>query len=169
MVTILAIQNPGETEATILRELEGIDLLSVIEKHGAIIEHGAFVSLTDRDLDGNTCGVRQFIADRIGNTLYLQNNEFMRHEDERANVDDIGSVVESGYAPLPAPKPELEAFTVFGTNDAGEGFVAAVAATEDTVYDVGVQAGLVDQGYEADVMIVAILKGDQSGVERVTV
>lgn len=163
-ITILAIQNPGDAEATIANPQRILTPNTAIEQYGGQIKQGAFVTLTDRSVNGNTVSVTTFVADRIGDTLYLQNNAGIAENE--VSIDSIGGVEAQGYAP---PEPELETFTVFGNNDDGENFVAVVSATEDTVVEEGVKAGLVDEGYEADVTIAAVLKGDQSGLERVSV
>ncbi len=169
-VTILAVKNPSDEveNATILAERPGLTPEAVIEEFGDKIERGAFVSLTERDEGGNTTNVLLYVADRSGDSLYLQDNGNIG-PDYGADIDDIGDVIESGYAPLADPEPELETFTVFGNNDDGEDFVAVVSATEDTVRETGVQAGLVDPGFEDSVSIGLILKGDHSDLENVAV
>lgn len=164
-ITILAIQNPGDAEATIVNPQSIITPDTAIEEYGSQIKQGAFVSLTDRNSGGNTVNVALFVADRVGDVVYLQNNESV--VERHVSIDDIGSVVAAHGAPLTPDEADLETFTVFGTNDDGERFIAVVSATEDTVEDVGVKAGLVDKGYEADVSIAAVLKGDHSGLESV--
>lgn len=166
-VVILAVQNPGEAAVIIARDF-GLTPNGAIEQYGDQIKQGAFVSLTERDNDGNTASVALFVADRVGDTLYLQDNSFMS-DSEAPSIDDIGSTVASGEAPLTPNPAELETFTVFGNNDDGEAFVAVVTATEDTVYNVGVQAGLVDEGFENSVTIDLIVKGEQADLERVEV
>jgi len=169
-ITVLAIQNPGE-EAEIFR-IPSVDAYGAIDNYGEKMQHGAFVSLTARDSQGNTTDVKLYVVDRIGSTVYLQMNDRLQDE-EAPSIDYIGGVVASGEAPLPTPpvpEPEpveLETFTVFGNNDDNENFVAVVSATEDTVHEVGVQAGLVDEGYEDQVDIVLIVKGDHSDAEPV--
>lgn len=151
-ITILAIQNPGRPEAVIIRHRGALSPPTVITKHSAKIEHGAFVSLTERDIDGNTRSVSHFIADRTPNQLYLQNNDYMQ-DDTAPAVNEIGAFVAGGIA-----KPiqvELETFTIFGKDDNDEVFVTIVDATEDTARD----------GFGADVII---FKGDQSELEIVS-
>jgi hypothetical protein len=158
--TILAVQNPGEE--TILIPQVGTDLEDIIINYGSQFEHGAFVALIEKDAFGQVRTIRQFVVDKItdGQT-YLQDNSYMS-EDGAANVDHIGAVVSAGFPDDPTPEEELETFTVYGVNDDDEAFSAVVSATESTVESVGVQAGLVDEGFESHVKIVAILKGDQT-------
>lgn len=167
-LTILAIQNPGETKSIIIRDV-GEPGRDAIEKHGAVIKRGAFVSFTTRDNLGNTSAVEHFIADRVSNRVYLQDNGHFAldlDDAEAPDVDYIGAVIHSGDA---APTGGLETFTVYGNNDDDEDFVAVVSATEDTVYDEGVKAGLVDAGYEDDVAIHNIVKGDLRELEFVAI
>lgn len=166
-ITIVAISNPGDAEATIIVASTVLSAEEVIEQYGDKINHGAFVSVIYRDGHGDTTRVLHFIADRSGNYLYLQNNNFMADEDNAPDVDYIGAVVASGYAyaPLETPEEELETYTVFGRNDDSENFVAVVSATEETVAEVAVRAGTVDEGCEHLVTIGAILKGDQSDLD----
>lgn len=166
-ITVVAIQNPGE-EAVIIRA-GALTPETAIEQFGEQIQHGAFVALTDRDYHGNTTSVTLLVADReTDGRLYLQDNSYLYPDNQyKADVDDIGAVVASGDVPL--PEPDLETFTVFGNNDDGEDFVAVVSATEDTVHDEGVKAGLVDEGFENSVSINLILKGDCSDLEAVAV
>lgn len=168
-ITIVAVSNPGDEEATVFVASTVLSAEEVIEQYGNKINHGAFVSVTYRDGRGNTTRVLHFIADRSVSSLYLQNNEFMADEDDAPDVDDIGTVVASGYAPLETPEEELETYTVFGRNDDSENFVAVVTATEETVAEVAVKAGTVDEGCEHLVIIGAILKGDQSDLDRVSI
>lgn len=164
--TIVTIQNPAE-DSVVINPYAVLSPEAVIENYGGKIKHGAFVSIIERDGLDNTIGGSIFVADReTDGRLYLQNNEFLI-DGEGADVDDIGAVVASGDVELEASE-ELETFTVFGNNDNGVDFVAVVTATEATVRDVGIQAGLVDEGFEDSVSIDCILKGDQSTVERVT-
>ena len=165
--TIVSIQNPGDAEATNI-VAESLTPTGVIEQYGSRIAQGAFVALTDRDfINGNTQRVSLFVADRVETNLYLQNNELMQDENVAADPDNIGAVIASGQAPL-ASTEELETFTVFGVNDDGENFSAVVSATEDTVHDVGIKAGLVDEGWENSVKIDLIVKGDALDLERVS-
>lgn len=171
--TIITIQNPGE-EAAVINPYAVLSPEDVVQQYGGQIKHGAFVTLIGRDGLDNTVGGLILVADReTDGRLYLQNNEFLTEDNAyKADIDDIGAVVASGEVPLdppPVDPADLETFTVFGNNDDNENFVAVVSATEDTVYDVGVKAGLVDEGYEEDVDIVLIVKGDQSNLERVSV
>jgi hypothetical protein len=169
--TLLTIQNPGE-DSVVINPFGALTPEQAAEQYGGQIKHGAFVTLVDRDVrSGNTVGGVILIADREADgRLYLQNNEYMTEDNpHKADVDDIGAVVASCDVPEDVPEPELETFTVFGNNDDSEDFVAVVAATDDTVYDVGVKAGLVDEGYESDVEIRLILKGDWSHLEPIAV
>lgn len=177
IITILTIQNPGE-DSFVINPYGALSPEATIEQYGGKIKHGAFVTLIDRDAgSGNTVGGSIFVADReTDGRLYLQDNSYLAEDNAyKADIDDIGAVVAvvaSGDVPLdppPVDPADLETFTVFGNNDDIGAFVAVVSATEDTVYDVGVKAGLVDEGYEEDVDIVLIVKGDQSNLERVSV
>jgi hypothetical protein len=164
-ITLVTIQNPGE-DSVIINPFGVETPESVIEKYGDQIKHGAFVSLIDRDTNSNTVGGLILVADReADDILYLQNNEYMS-DDNAADVDQIGAVIASGDVAL---AEELETFTVVGNNDDGEAFVAVVTATEDTVYNVGVQAGLVDEGFENSVTIDLIVKGAHPDLEQVAV
>lgn len=164
--TIVTIQNPGE-ESIVINPYAVLTATQVAEQYGGKIKHGAFVSIAERNGFDNTTGGSIFVADRdTDGILYLQNNEYMN--DGVCGVDTIGAVAGSADVPLEPDPADLETFTVFGNNDDNEDFVAVVTATEDTVYSVGVQAGLVDEGYEEDVDIVLIVKGDQRNLERVT-
>lgn len=168
-IAILAIQNPGEDTALEIHidfDPDG-GALEAIEQYGADIQRGAFVSITQRDYHGNTKSVTHFIADRAGEQLYLQSNDWMYDKESSANVDQIGAVVASARAPLSKPEPELETFTVFGNNDYGNDFVAVVAATDATVHRVAAAEGCVDLGDEGQVDIHVILKGDYSNVESI--
>lgn len=166
-IVILAVQNPGEA-ATVVACDFGLTPKIAIDKYGDQIKQGAFVSLTERDNDGNTAAVSIYVADRVLDQLYLQDNEYLS-ESGAPSIDIIGSVIEQGHAPLAPDPTELETFTVFGKNDDEENFVAVVSATVDTVHDAGVKAGLVDEGYEEDVVINVVLKGDYSNLETVSI
>lgn len=167
--TILVIQNPGE-ESIVINPFGALSPERALEQYGGQIKHGAFVALIDRDAgSGNTVGGAIFVADREADgRLYLQNNEFLVNG-EGADIDDIGTVVTSGEVELEVPEADLETFTVYGVNDNSETFTAVVSATEDTVADVAVKAGTVDEGFGHLVKIVAILKGDQSDLESVAI
>jgi hypothetical protein len=163
-ITIVAIQNPGDAEATIVNPQEIITPDDAIEKFGTQIEQGAFVSLTGRSINGNTIGVQILVADRSGASLYLQDNEFMQDEETAADVDNIGKVIASGYAPL----PQLNTYTVFGSNDDGERFVnVCTAETPEEAAKQTKTAVLVDAGCESMVDIVIVLTGDHSDAEAV--
>jgi hypothetical protein len=155
-ITILAIQNPGSEETVIVSPQRTVSPQQAADEYGSQIQQGAFVTLIDRSPHGNTVGVTVLVADRNGDVVYLQTNDAIA--DNEVDIDAIGRVVAESYNP--EPKVELETFTVFGNNDDGDDFVAVVSATEDTVHDVGVQAGLVDAGFEGSVTISCILKGD---------
>lgn len=71
-----------------------------------------------------------------------------------ASIDDVGSVV------LFADGPR-EPYTVIGTDDYNEPFVATVTATSpEGAKEAGIAAGLVDAGNEHLVKIIAIYEGD---------
>lgn len=173
-ITILAIQNPGDAEATIVNPQSIITPDTAIKEYGGQIKQGAFVSLTDCSPNGNTVGACIFVADRAGDVVFLHSNAYMSLDSALyidnigEIIDNIGEIIASRSAPLIPDEANLETFTVFGTNDDGYPFRAVVSATKDTVYDVGVKAGLVDEGYEGNVSIAVVLKGDQSGLESVT-
>lgn len=164
--SIVGITNPKEGAAQAATDVLAsvADPASIISDYGDQIENGALVSITDRDGNGNTVGQYLYIADRESNedTLILRNNATLG--DLSVFLYEAGGEVARGES---APEAELETFTVFGNNDDGEDFVAVVTATEDTVADVGVQAGLVDEGFEGSVSISLILKGDHSDTEVV--
>lgn len=153
--TIIGIQNPGAETAEVICHGSALSAAQVIEQYGAQIDKGAFVSLTDRDALGNTVGVTSYIADRVGENVYLQTNEF----GESVNIDEVGGVVVSGYAPesvLPT-----EPYTVIGTDDDNGPFVAVVTASSpENASDEATAAVLVDAGYEYLVSIIAIFEGD---------
>jgi len=157
----LVVQNPGEQAEVIARDY-GLTPGTAIEQYGGQIKHGAFVSLSGD-------GVQLLVADReVDGILYLQNNEHLI-DGQGADIDLIGSVVASGDVPCEPDEADLETFTVYGVNDNHETFTAVVSATEDTIADVAVKAGTVDEGFEHLVKIVAILKGDQTDLESVEV
>lgn len=165
-ITVVAIQNPGE-ETQVFRANE-LTPYSAAEQFGVHMKQGAFVALTNHDERGNTESVALFVVDTLataeGRRVYLQNNERFADSDfPEVDIDDIGCVI--GYADL-AVAP-LETYTVFGINDDRENFVAVITATPDTVEEQAVKAGLVDEGYESSVQIVAIFKGDQTDLENV--
>lgn len=174
-MTIVAITNPSDegAESHIVEELAGLVVpRRILEEFGDRLEDGAQVAMIG---GANGVGrVWQYIATRDGETVALRSNNGLagRAEGERfidfvENADDAHKYLIEVVG-LP-PEPELETFTVFGENDDGERFVAVVSATEDTVNDVGVQAGLVDDGFEHYVRIDLILKGDHSDLESVTI
>jgi hypothetical protein len=122
------------------------------------------VSLTGRSLNGNTTRVQILVADRSGDFLVLQDNEFMRDEETGAGVNNIGKVIVGGYAPL----PQLNTYTVFGSNDNNEQFVNV--CTAETAEEAAMQtktAVLVDEGCESMVDINIVLTGDHSDAEAV--
>lgn len=163
-ITIVAIQNPGDAEATIVNPQEIITPDDAIEKFGAQIEQGAFVSLTDRNINSNTTSVQILVADRVADSIYLQNNAFMQDEGTAPDVDSIGEVIARGYAPL----PQLNTYTVFGSNDDGERFVnVCTAETPEEAAKQTKTAVVVNAGCESMVDIVIVLTGDHSDVEAV--
>lgn len=165
-ITIVAIQNPGDAEATIVNPQEIITPDDAIEKFGAQIEQGAFVSLTGRNIKGNTTGVQILVADRSGDSLYLQDNEFMQDKEMAADVDNIGKIIASGYAPL----PQLNTYTVFGANDEGERFVkVCTAETPEEAAEQTKIAVLVDAGCAHLVKVDIVLTGDHSDAEVVNI
>lgn len=164
--TIVTIQNPTE-DSIVINPTAVLSAEDVVEQYGGKIKHGAFVSLTERDGRDNTIGGSIFVADReVDGRLYLQNNEYLLDGDG-ADIDSIGSVCASGEVELDASvvEGELETFTVYGINDDHQTFTAVITATEATAEEVGIKAGLVDDGYEHLVKIAAILKGNQTGLE----
>jgi hypothetical protein len=161
-MNLIAITNPSDESAEagfVHSQVGHTTVESIIPEYGDKIEDGAQIVIVD---DGPDPRVWQYIAERAGDEIFIRaNNTIALYID----TEEVGPCIVRGSV---APATELETFTVFGNNDYGEHFVAVVAATEETVYDVGVQAGLVE-GYENSVSIAAILKGNQSHLERVKV
>jgi hypothetical protein len=163
------IQNPGVAVAQVIVGPPGLTPPEIISNYGGKIAQGAFVSVAEFNAYNLPTGGGVFVADRIDDHLYLQDNSGLAEREEGPTIDAIGEVINSGYAPLDAPPEQLETFTVFGLNDDGEAFTAIVAATEDTIETVGRTAGATSWGGAADVELQLIVKGDASGWERVTV
>lgn len=177
-MTLIAVTNPSDesAEAGIVdqRSLVGHPE-GILREFGDRLEDGAQVALVENGR------VWQYIVtrdDENPESVALRSNNSLaadkRAEGERFidyvndTPDAFDYIIEVGYYPLESAAA-LEEFTVYGINDDGEPFTAVVAATEATVYDAGVQAGLVDEGFENSVKIVAVFKGDQSDLERVPV
>lgn len=168
--TIIAIKNPEETPL-VIDDGFVLDGNEVAEQYGKQIKRGAFVTLIDVDYDGDADGDAElYIADRVEDRVYLQSNDQVG--DGGNSIDAVGSVhTYADDVPLESDEPDpadLETFTVFGNNDDNENFVAVVSATEETVREVGINAGVVDEGCEGMVDIVLIVKGDQSSAEVVS-
>jgi len=155
-MSTVAITNPSDSaaKAGVVENVGFWSPRSLLEQFGERIEDGAIISVFD--LGGITPGVWQYIAERYGDEIKLRTNNTLSDYFDTANA---GETIDAFTI---AAAAELETFTVYGVNDDGEGFTAVVNATEDTVEDVGVQAGLVDEGYEHAVKIVAVLRGDQT-------
>lgn len=180
-MTLIAITNPSDesAESGFVATPDFICTPQIIlEQYGDKLEDGAQVVMIEGE--GEDTRVWQYVATRNPNypeSIALRSNnalaadagpdgeEFIFYISGR---DPYGEgIIENANVSLASDEPELETFTVFGNNDDGENFVAVVTATEETVIDEGVKAGVVDEGYESDVVIVAVLKGDQSHLERV--
>lgn len=159
--TIIGIQNPGTETAEVINPGRGLSAEQVIEAYGAQIEKGAFVSLTNRNLHDNTVSVTNYIADVVGTSVYLQSNEF----GDSVNIDEVGAVAASGEVAVIEPEQPTEPYTVVGTDDDDEPFVAIVAASSpEQAKSEGIAAALVDEGYEYAVTVVAVFQGDLNGV-----
>lgn len=162
-MNLIAITNPSDesAESGFVHTQDGyITVESIIPEYGERIEDGAQIVIVT---NGPRPRVWQYVAERVGDDIWVRVNNTLS---DYIDTEDVGPCVAQGSV---ATAPDLETFTVFGENDNGERFVAVVAATEDTVEDVAVKAGLVDEGFESDVDIHLILKGDQSDLETVTV
>jgi len=158
-MNLIAITNPNDESAEagfVHSQVGHITVESIIPEYGDKIEDGAQIVIVD---DGPDPRVWQYIAERHADKMCIRvNNTMMPY------TCDVGPYVTYGTV------DELETFTVFGINAEDEHFVAVVAATEDTVYRVGREAGCMNEGHEIhDVYIDIILKGDQARLERVTV
>ncbi len=171
---LIAITNPSDAsaEAGTVQSISGICTPKfILEELGEKLEDGDQVVMVEDDR------VWQYLVTRSSNEapIALRPNNALgvdaRYGDGESCIDHEqwrqGEIIECGTQKL-VSEGELETFTVFGNNDDGEDFVAVVSATEDTVYDAGVQAGLIDGGYEQWVTIDLIVKGDESDLERVS-
>lgn len=157
--SIISIQNPNETEEVIAPGYL-VDGSELIDSYGEKIKYGAFVVIIDLDDQDEPDGDSEtFIADRIDDTVYLHTNSALTSR-ESGLIDRLGSSYWSGDAPEANTEPQEE-FTVFGTNDDGEKFVALVTATPATVVEEGRKAGATVEGYEDQVTVVLAVKGDQ--------
>lgn len=162
-VTTGVIQNP-DAEPITVRSNYDISNEEFIVKYGSEVKKGALIALFNFDT-GLLVNSRQFIADRIQNRVYLQNNVLA--DKDSCSIDAVGEIVEDGLAPLENDTPALETYTVFGFNDNDERFTAVISSTDEAVYDDAVIAGLVDPGYEYLVRVAAIFRGDYSDLEQV--
>jgi hypothetical protein len=182
MSGIIAITNPSDesAEAGIVEEIPypGLTPRTILERYGSKLEDGAQVVMTNID----NSRVWQYIATRetdgTESIALRSNNGLAREDGDQTFIQFVAAgpghgefIIEVGDYELERPEPpvELETFTVYGENDDDERFVAVVSATEDTVREAGIKAGLVDEGYEADVRIDLILKGDQTDLEVASV
>lgn len=179
-MSLIAITNPSDesAESGIVYEAAPFETFTpnaILNKFGSKLEDGAQVTM----VEGNR--VWQYLATRDGSSIALRSNnalaadagdqdedsEFFWFVTGRSGGSD--SIIDSTVAPLELPEAELETFTVYGNNDDDENFVAVVSATEETAHEVGVAAGVVDKGYENDVKIYLILKGDQTDLATVSI
>lgn len=161
-MTLIAITNPSDPSAEsgfVDTKAGNIPVESIIPEYGDKIEDGAQIVVVG---DGPVPHVWQYIAERFIDDIWIRVNN-----DIQTNIDTevVGPEVATGHVGL----RELETFTVYGVNDNDEAFTAVVSATEHTVADVAAKAGAVDEDYEHLVKIAAIVKGDQSDLEFVTI
>lgn len=147
-MALIAITNPsdGSAEARIVEEIGASTPYHILERFGHKLENGAQVVIIKGDR------VWQYLVTRM--------------PDDKDRIDlrsGLGVIIATRSQRL-MPDAALETFTVFGKNDGGENFTAVVWATENTVHDVGVSAGLIFAGREEDVDIYLIVKGDATGL-----
>lgn len=165
-MSTVAITNPSDNKALagIVEELGDVwSPKTLLEKFGDKLEDGALVSVFD-------VSVFQYVATRVGDSIALRTNDGWADLGDELLIDkcspDYGPV-ESLMAPLASeePEPELEEYTVVGTNDDSDPFTATVTASSpEQAEEEGIKAGLVDEGYEYLVTIIAVFKGDLSGI-----
>lgn len=184
--SLIAIQNPGE-EPQVFQPCYLIDGSEIISCYGEKIKYGAFVTVIDLNEAGEVDGdgeAELYIADRVGEDVYLQANERLADGDDvEISIDNIGGVVFAGTKELesleeppapPEPDAVLGTFTAFGRNDDGEKFVVIFAADANdraVIREAAINAALVDEGCEDMVTVAMIVRGDQTAIalEDVTI
>jgi hypothetical protein len=160
---LIAITNPVHESAYAEfthNQSTPITLESIVPKYGDKIENGAQIVIVS---DDPTPRVWQYIAERNGDYIWIRTNNNLS---DYIDTEDIGPSVAEGTVTPAEPEAELETYTVFGEDDDGERFRAVVAASSPAAaYVAGIQAGLVDEGFEHDVAIAAVLKGDVTDID----
>lgn len=159
-MNLIAITNPSDESAEagfVHTQVGYITTERIIPDYGDKIEDGAQIVIVS---DGPNPRVWQFIAERVDDDIWIRVNNTTG---DYIDTEDVGPSVASGSVEPEAP---LETYTVFGENDDAEPFRAVVTATSPAAAKAaGIQAGLVDEGFEHDVDIAAVLKGNVSDVD----
>lgn len=162
-MNLIAITNPSDESAQsgfVHTQTGHVTVESIIPEYGEKIEDGAQIVIVS---DGPAPRVWQYIAERVGDDIWIRVNNTLS---DYIDTEDVGPCVAQGTVTATEPEVELETYTVFGENDDGEQFRAVVtAANPAAAKAAGIQAGLVDEGFERDVDIAAILKGDVTDVD----
>lgn len=178
-MNLIAITNPSDesAEAGFVITPEFVPTPSrILEEYGNKLEDGAAVVF----IEGEGAGTRvwQYIATREPNhpaSIALRSNNALAADAGDSGEEFIfyvsgrrggnSSIIDSANVPLEA-EIELKTYTVFGENDDGEQFRAVVTAPDPAAAKAaGIQAGLVDEGFEHDVDIAAVLEGDVTDVD----
>lgn len=156
-MNLIAITNPSDesAEAGFVHTQYGyITTESIIPDYGDKIEDGAQIVIVS-DIDGLAHRVWQFIAERVDDEIWIRVNNTVG---DYIDVEDAGPCVAQGNVTPPEP---LETYTVFGRNDNCEPFRCVVSAISPVeAYAAAVDAAVVDEGWEFEVRVDIVLKGD---------
>lgn len=162
-MNLIAITNPNDSSAQagfVHTQVGHITVESIIPEYGDKIEDGAQITIVT---DSPSPLVWQYIAERVGDDIWIRVNNTLA---DYIDTEDVGPAVAEGSVTPPEPEVELKTYTVFGENDDSEQFRAVVTAPDPAAAKAaGIQAGLVDAGFESDVDVAAVLEGDVSSID----